>query len=404
MSVPTTTVEVGFNLLATGDQSGKLILDDTVRGKLDDTGYVLAGPTWTDVTGYVRQVNIRRGRSNELDRYPSGQCTVTLDNRARQFDPDYADGDFYPYVRPRKPMRITCGTAVAFVGQVEDWNLSYQVSGDAVASASGADGFALFAGQELTGFTTTGQKSGERVAAILDRSEIGWPNAMRDIDTGEQTLQADDVTYGTNALQYLQTVEATEPGALFMSRDGLLTFRARTTSPTAFTDVAFDDVGTGVPFTDIAVSYGTELLYNIVTVTRVGGSAQRVDNSAATEYGISSLSRDNLLHDTDAAALQLAQWWSQIYSAPLVRFKSITVELSGLTTDQQADVLSLDLYSVASVTFNGRQSWSKIDSIDHTITPASHRITFGLSNTASANNFVLDSTQYGVLDTSRLGF
>lgn len=54
---------------------------------------------------------------------------------------------------------------------------------------------------------------------------------MRDIDTGEQTLQADEVVYGTNALQYLQTVEATEPGALFMSRDGQLTFRARTTSP-----------------------------------------------------------------------------------------------------------------------------------------------------------------------------
>lgn len=168
--------------------------------------------------------------------------------------------------------------------------------------------------------------------------------------------------------------------------------------------MAFDDVGTAVPFTDIAVSYGTELLYNIVTVTRAGGSAQRVDNSAATEFIYPACSRDNLLHDSDASALQLAQWWAQIYSSPLLRFKSITVEMLGLTTQQQVDVLSLDLYSVASVTFNGRQSWSKIDSIEHTINPASHRITFGLSNSASANNFVLDSVQYGIFDTSRLGF
>lgn len=404
MSIPTTTVEVGFNLLATGDQTGKLILNDTVRGKLDQSGYVLAGPTWSDVTTYVRQVSIRRGRSSELDRYPSGQCTITLDNRARAFDPNYTLGAYYPYVKPRKPLRITCGTAVAFVGQVEDWNFAFEVSGDATATASGQDGFALLSGQELTGFTTTSQKSGTRVAAILDRTEVGWPNAMRDIDTGEQTLQADDVAYGTNVLAYLQTVEATEPGALFMSRDGKVTFRSRTTSPTTFTSVAFNDTGTGVPFTDISVAYGTELLYNLVNVTRAGGSRQTVDNSASTEYAVSSLTRDNLLHDSDASALQLAQWWSQIYSAPLVRFKSITLEMSGLTSTQQDLVLALDLYNVISVTFNGTQSWSKIDSIEHTITPATHRLTFGLSNATSANNFVLDSTLYGLLDTNRLGF
>ena len=257
MSAPTTTVEVGFNLLATGDQSGKLILDDTVRGKLDDAGYVLAGPTWTDVTSYVRQVTIRRGRSNELDRYPSGQCTVMLDNRDRQFDPDYASSDYYPYVRPRKPLRITCGTAVAFVGQVEDWNLSYRVSGDAVATASGSDGFALFAGQELTGFTTTSQKSGERVGAILDRAEIGWPNAMRDIDTGEQTLQADRwCTARTRCSTCRPSGDGTRRTVHVPRRPINL---PRTTSPTAFTDVAFDD--DRCPFTDIAVSYGTEPLY-----------------------------------------------------------------------------------------------------------------------------------------------
>ena len=128
----------------------------------------------------------------------------------------------------------------------------------------------------------------------------------------------------------------------------------------------------------------------------------RVDNSAATEFGISACRAQPSRFGR--VRLQLAQWWAQIYSSPLLRFKSITVEMLGLTTQQQVDVLSLDLYSVASVTFNGRQSWSKIDSIEHTINPASHRITFGLSNSASANNFVLDSVQYGVLDTSRLGF
>lgn len=404
MAIPSTTVEVGFDLLATGDQDGKLILDDPVRGKLDDAGYVLAGETWTDVTQHVRQVNIRRGRSSELDRYSAGQVSVTLDNRERQFSPDNASSDYYPNVKPRKPIRITCGTYRHFVGQIEDWNLGFKVGGDYTVTVAGSDAFALLAGQELTGFTTTSQTSGQRVAAIMSRDEVSWPAAMRDVDTGEQTLQADVVEYGSNVLQYLQTVEATEPGALFVSRDGMMTFRGRTTSPTAFTDVSFTDAGDGVPFVDISISYGTELLYNVVNVTRAGGTRQTVDNSSGTEYAVSSLTRDNLLHDSDDSAQDLAAWWASIYSEPLVRIKSVTVELLSLTEAQQESVLALDLYNVVTVAFHGGTSSSKIDSVEHQITPQSHRVTFGFSNSLSVNNLVLDSATYGVLDTNRLGF
>jgi hypothetical protein len=404
MATPTATVEVGFDLLASGNLTDAFILDDTVQGVLDNTTYTLAGETWTDVTSYVRLVNIRRGRSTELDRYNAGQVSVTFDNRARDFDPTNTGGAFYPNVKPRKPLRVTLGGNLGFFGQVEDWGFDFTVGGDATATVSGSDGFALLAGQEIVSHAATSQAPGTRIGAILDRAEIDWPNALRDIDTGSETLQADTVAVGSNALQYLQNVEATEPGAMFVSRSGMFTFRGRNTSPETFSDVAFTDAGGGIPFTEISVGYGSELIYNVVTVTRAGGTAQRVDNSAGTGYAISALSRDGLLHNTDAAALDLAQWWAQSYSEPLVRIRSVTTELTALDATQQGDLLALDLADVISITFNGVQSWSKIESIEHQITAASHQLTFGLASATTVGAFVLDSDLYGVLDSNRLAF
>ena len=402
MATPTATVEVGFDLLASGNLTDAFILDDTVQGVLDNTTYTLAGETWTDVTSYVRLVNIRRGRSTELDRYNAGQVSVTFDNRARDFDPTNTGGAFYPNVKPRKPIRVTLGGNLAFFGQVEDWGFDFTVGGDATATVSGSDGFALLAGQEIVSHAATSQAPGTRIGAILDRAEIDWPNAMRDIDLGSETLQADTIAVG--ALQYLQNVEATEPGAMFVSRSGMFTFRGRNTSPETFSDVAFTDAGGGIPFTEISVGYGSELIYNVVTVTRAGGTAQRVDNSAGTGYAISALSRDGLLHNTDAAALDLAQWWAQSCSEPLVRIRSVTTELTALDATQQGDLLALDLADVISITFNGVQSWSKIESIEHQITAASHQLTFGLASATTVGAFVLDSELYGVLDSNRLAF
>jgi len=402
--IPPTTVDVGFDLIASGNIADAFILDDTAQGVLDNTSYTLSGPTWTEVTPYVRSVNIRRGRSNELDRYNAGQVTVTFDNRALNFDPSNTESAYYPNVKPRKPLRVTCGSSLAFFGQVENWGFDFTVGGDATATVSGSDGFALLAGQEIVNHTTTPQDPGARIGAILDRAEIDWPNALRDINAGSETLQPDEVPVGQNALQYLQVVESTEPGAMFISRSGMFTFRGRNTSPETFTDVAFTDDGSGIAFTDIAIGYGSELIYNVVTVTRAGGTPQRVDNSAGTQYAVSALSRDGLLHATDAAALDLAQWWAGSYSDPLVRIRSVATELAGVSAAHQRDLLALDLADVISITFNGTQTWSKIESIEHQITAASHRITFGLAAATTVGAFVLDSELYGVLTSNRLAF
>lgn len=54
------------------------------------TAPLSSSPSWTDVTEYLKDVAITRGRQRELDTFDAGRMTVTLDNQDRRFDPSYS--------------------------------------------------------------------------------------------------------------------------------------------------------------------------------------------------------------------------------------------------------------------------------------------------------------------------
>ena len=70
----TYTVELDF-----GASTNAFLLDSATAGMLDSTTYFLDGTTdWQDVTAYVKQVSINRGRQNRF-RDPTGQpSTATI--------------------------------------------------------------------------------------------------------------------------------------------------------------------------------------------------------------------------------------------------------------------------------------------------------------------------------------
>ena len=145
--------------------------------------------------------------------------------------------------------------------------------------------------------------------------------------------------------------EQTENGSFFISSAGSVTFRDRNAASAAGS-VTFADDGTGIPFVACEVVYGTELLYNRVTVTRSGGTVQTASNANSIAlYGISALDQAGLLTDTDANSLALANYLLGQYQQPELRYDSVTVEMSALTAAQQAAVLGLDMTSVVTVKF-----------------------------------------------------
>jgi len=415
MSRPDTRVRIAFDLAA-GGSGDFFTLDDPTKGELDGATYKLAGDILEDVTADLNAVTVRRGRSRELERYQAGAATVTLDNKGRKYDPaaGTAITAYGASMRPRKAVQITADGYPIFAGVVEDWDLDYSLDGDHKASVKVADGFVFLANQEIEPHTTSAQKTGARVEAILDRSEIDWPAGRRNIDTGLFDLQADSIG-GTsnprpeNALKYLQKVDEAEQGALFMAADGRLTFRDRSTLQ-ILTTVVFADDGTGIPFTDIQASYGSEELRNRITITRLnGGTATATGTASVDAYGAIDFEiRDSLLA-TDTEAQSLADIILARYEEPLLRIDSVEVILNALSSTHTNDVLSLELGDLVQVIYTPSgigdtiDQFVRVDQIEHAIDAFEHRVRLSFSQ-GETPALVLDSAEFGILDTNTLGY
>ena len=402
MANPDTRVFIAFDLTASGGSF--FALNDPVRGVLD-SDYVLGGDVLVDVTNYVASVSIDRGKSRELDRFTAGNASVTLHNDDRTFDPFYSDSPFFSQILPRKQVVIETNGIRQFTGYIDDWDLTYELGGKSFASISCIDGFLQLSATQLPEFTNLSQLSGQRIIDIINRPEVAWPAGERDIDAGQETLQADTVAENTNVLQYLQLIESTEPGALFMSKSGALTFRDRITIPPLVDTLIFadDERAESVGYSDIEVVYGSENLYNRVIVTREGGTPQSVDNFASQAiYGVQTLSLDGLLLVTDDDALLLANYLLGRYDQPELRFSSLRVNLHDKNTSDQAELLAVEIQDVIKIIFTPNGIGDAIDryglvtGIKHSIGIDTHTVTFDFG---SVQDFplILDDPIYGRL-------
>lgn len=166
--------------------------------------------------------------------------------------------------------------------------------------------------------------------------------------------------------------------------------------------------GTGLPFTNLAVAYGSDTLYNSVQVVGTNATATATDTVGQTRYGQKSYAQtDNLTtsltRPAQIAAALLAEW-----RLPEYRAQAITVHLEALTTAQQNLVLAIELRDVVRVCFQPSATGSIIDkyyqvlAVDVNADPERDEVVFTLS---SLDNLPirLDSTLLAVLDTDTLG-
>jgi len=123
----------------------------TIEIAFDDGPYVWE-PYWTDVTEYVRSVNVRRGRNDDLSPFV-GTASVELDNRDRRFDPFNTSGVYYGKLLPRRQIRIRAAAGAntydVFRGYVAGWPTSYTEAGfDATVTLDCFDALAFLASED----------------------------------------------------------------------------------------------------------------------------------------------------------------------------------------------------------------------------------------------------------------
>ena len=208
-------------------------------------------------------------------------------------------------------------------------------------------------------------------------SAAEWPLGKTALDEGTASVGVHDITQGQKALPYLQKIVAAESAMLFIARDGTLTFRDRI-SPRVDFGTRFADDGTGIPFQNIEIQYGTEFLYTQAVVDYPAGSASAQSASlAVANYGLSTYTLDTFLPDGTEAGI-IAAFFAERYGEPTFRIVGLEVQMDKLTASQQSELLNLDLGHGVEVTFTPNKIGSDIfrelaiDSIEHEIKRASN--------------------------------
>ena len=405
MALPVEKVEVGFDTSFSG-AGNFFTLNDATKGQLDNTSYPLGGLQFIDVTSRVKRFSISRGRSSLFTNFPAGQLNVEFNNHDRAFDPLYAQSPFIGNIVPRREIRVTTADQVQYTGWIDDWSFSYLPNGDSIAEALAYDATSIIAGQTIGSATPTAQKTGARINYVLDT--INWPVGDRNVDTGLADLGTQTIDVDTNAISYLQSVAASEPGLVFIDKTGSLTFLDRTTTPNSEGFVLFG--GTGIPFTMVGVSYGSDNLFNEITVSRKsGGTALITDPQSIIDYGARALTAPEVLLANDADLVDLGLALIQQFSTPEYRFSNLEIALHKLDLAEQLEVLSLDLGSIAKVEFtpNGIgdpiERFVQVISINHVVTTQTHFVEFSFQSVENAY-LVLDDAEFGKLNSYSLGW
>jgi hypothetical protein len=418
MSQPVLQVLIGFQTTVGYGQPFQL--DDAFYGVLDTAGRgTLGGIQFADVTTYVQSVSITRGRSRQLDEFNCGSAQINLWNKERIFDPLNQSSPYWiggatqqTGVVPRLPVQILANGIPIYTGLVTDWDINYDLGFNDTATVQCADNFTVLSNQLINAVASPSVEStGTRINTVLNYSEINYQGA-RAIDTGSSTLGAFAIAQDTNCLNYFQQINTSEQGYLFMSANGTLTFKSRSSVLNPVSGATFNGDGTGLPFNSLQNLYGDELLYNFITTQSPAGALQTTSNATSiAQYQAQQYSLLDLLNSTTTEVAGLGNYLLGRYQNPILRFNGLQTQLSAMTTAQQNIALSLDLTNICTVVKNfvtGTPSSNSqtliVSGVNHTITPGNHVISYTFESTDGNAYFVLDDTIFGTLDNNLLSF
>jgi len=407
MSAPTVSVGIDLGI----PNPGEFLLDTS---ELD--GPDVLGTGVTTVTNTVNRVSIRRGRTGRLiDPIDAGSCSIVMNNENRHFDPAHAAGPYFGKLVPARDVTVDVGGVRIFTGFVEDWDLDYDVSGRSTAAARCTDALGILAQCSFTAWTNTATTGATKLSSILDRPEVQWPAWLRWFDDNlrgfdsvaavvEGLLQSDNVSWGSNALNYCQLIARSELFTLFFANaNGVLRYRqyphpvifafyiiaSGTFTPWRPPVVSATFGGSGIPFQSVARRTGSDMLYSSVSVDREGGTAQTrtVADLAAWQatYGRPRrLSIPETLVARDVYADFIARDLLALVDDAADMITDVVVELAPLSPADQTTVLSIDIGDAVTVEFhpNGvgtpiTQTWL-VQGIAHDIAPESHTVSLSL--------------------------
>jgi len=421
-----------------------------------DGGAAPAAVPVSDVLG----ASITTGKNGDALSYSGGTMVLTLDNSSRtgsKYTPNgggaYSNSEFLGKtcklttdVSGAGAPTWTHGAPAAFAGVVTDVAWTFDNRFESVMTVTVSDALTMlgtlsFAEVDSGNGLDIAQGSAEATlnsiltAANGVSSQITQTAVVNPSGDAGKTMQA-IVDYVGTAGELVQLVEQSDGGDVFVRHslpiDGTtpynaLCFRTRgqQTISDAVTGVTglyplnlWDDSLTPSgdephAFMRIDFASGATASYSQVEFTSVGGTAQKASVSAANldAFGGRSLSRSGLLALNDTATLDLANAFLNQYGVGVIApLATRAIQLPPITEGDNdgyqlckygiGDSCSIHLRpagATSTIVING-----VVSGVRWNITPGSSTMTVSLEDGDQTVGFILDSADFGVLNTNRL--
>lgn len=354
---------------------------DAARWDTDDAWSGIE-PEWIDVSCDTRSARVEYGRRAVTDRFVPGAATVVVDNASGWADPNTADPPGSLSIRPGRPIRVgvvheVYGYRVLFRGFVDSMTPVYSPNESDAVELSCIDALGEVNRAKLVALEVpvgAGETASDRVERILNA--IPW--IPRDVWPSAETLVATDL--GGQVADMLGVTADSAGGAVFGDLEGRVAFRPRdwqTYAPDAPVDGTIGNVDQGgtvanrVTFGELnyledgeQVIFGETVIAGDVCPTswerpfvradiatraimgRSGSPPVVVDDDdAIAKYGVEPFERVDLLTESDATLLLLAERALRTrgeLTAPRVR----SVSLDARTSTGALDLMStVDVYA-----------------------------------------------------------
>jgi len=386
--------------------------------------------SFTDISAYVRGINISRGRNNEIGQFPAGSCELLLSNADNRFNPTqtthyYDSSNSRTKIQPLKTVKITAtydsSDYVIFYGFLDQIPVSYPALGaDSVVRFVAIDAFKIFNAQTIqsvgwkigqVGFSEIGSSTrlgyadaveltSVRIGRLLD--SIGFPSALRTINTGTMNIQQESLT--TNLLNAMKECETAENAQFFIASDGKATFRNRdyklSNTKAINVQATFDNSGSNLPFTNVVTGFDTNEVINVYEWTRSGGSAQYVADADSVQRYTAKTSTKTTKNTSDANVSSIINQKIAETALPIERIERLEIN-PRQDVDLWPKVLGLEFGDRVKVNITNPDGstfsdevW--IESISHSIVSGSQNWAYKISlSPAGSSGWVLGQAKIG---------
>ena len=358
-----------------------------------------------DLTSYVLSFNVSWGRDTFVSPYQGRIATITIRN-------DNEQSDFFD-INTAIQISDPVSSASAFKGVVltRDFNDNPGNGNMSTCVVTCVDGFTLAGNQETTTEFIDPNDQLKELSNLITNPNLhsGGLNINGLTDTAfavgafsgnvqsqmQQVILGDHGIFVSNVYSNYYFAPSNFDDLILSVANYNVTF-GRTSSAT---QIAYSNIDRSEAATE-------STWFNQATVTGASTTATKSNGSTA-QYGVKSFTTTTTQTEKVNSS---AEWWANNYISPT----RLSLDLSILDIAQNPSCLSNFLLNQIENQHFGDVSWTVPggasvtqtffpDKIFISATPEQTRFTLGMTNINSYQSFILNSTTFGILDTSRLG-